>query len=177
MRHLVCKVSGKSWGFHVKKKKIQESNILQDVKSRLTQFHKFSNNVHLLVRFTCHILIVAFVTVYSTLSLLSGGSSRGIWLLLQRFGTDYFREMVNSRPCSVKIRSSWLYCFLHFNALYFQCSHSLYLPEASYARKLRSILRTQIRCKLILRLTFSKADRPMNHQLVPSRHCLSYHKI
>ena len=53
--------------FSRKEKKIQESNILQDVKSRLTQFHKFSNNVHLRVKFTCHILIVAFVTVYSYL--------------------------------------------------------------------------------------------------------------
>ena len=50
----------KSWGFHVmgkkktttSKQKLQGSSILQDIKSRLTQFHKFTNNVNLSVKFT-----------------------------------------------------------------------------------------------------------------------------
>ena len=34
------------------KQKLQGSSILQDIKSRLTQFHKFTNNVNLSVKFT-----------------------------------------------------------------------------------------------------------------------------
>ena len=82
-----------------------------------------------------------------------------------------FGEMVNSCSCSVKIRSSWLY---YFDAPYFQYSHSPYLLEASGVWR---ISRTQMRCELVQRLTIFKADRPMNHELVSSHHCLSCNKF
>ena len=34
-----------------------------------------------------------------------------------------------------------------------------------------------MRCELVQRLTIFKADRPMNHELVSSNHCLSCDKI
>ena len=73
--------------------------------SGLTQFRKFTNNVNLSVKFTCHILTLAFIMrTYKPLMMhrfihtskfplrrwFSRGSSKGMCWLLQRFGADYF---------------------------------------------------------------------------------------